>query len=251
MPSTRVTFNLEVRCLGCDTNQTGALDIMRRPKSTPVHELERYMRAGIAQKCAVTRTSEAIWLRCGGPRFRRAIRRRTGGRGRDEDADDPQSSCLVNHSGPIFFGSIVTGIDADKKSNAILNSKIALAPAPNDLKWAHLWVTESYPLSISATDTKDNSVGVSPPENGTQFGVVEIPPSDPVQSAQPLWHRTRTVDYVVVMSGEIDLMLEASVVHLQAGDTVVQQATNHAWINRGTVPCRLLFVLMDAKRPNG
>jgi quercetin dioxygenase-like cupin family protein len=146
---------------------------------------------------------------------------------------------------------VVTGIDADNKSNAILDSKITLAPAPNDLKWAHLWVTDSYPLSISATDTKDKSVGVSPPENGTQFGVVEIPASDPAQPAQPLWHQTRTVDYVVVMSGEIDLMLEASVVHLKAGDTVVQQVTNHAWVNRGIVPCRLLFVLMDAKQPKG
>ena len=145
---------------------------------------------------------------------------------------------------------VVTGIDADNNSNAILDSEITLAPAPNELKWAHLWVTD-IPISISATDTKDKSVGVSPPENGTQFGVVEIPPFDPAQPAQPLWHRTRTVDYVVVMFGEVDLMLEASVVHLKAGDTVVQQATNHAWVNRGTVPCRLLFVLMDAKHPKG
>jgi quercetin dioxygenase-like cupin family protein len=109
----------------------------------------------------------------------------------------------------------------------------------------------SYPLSISATDTKDKSIGVSPPEDGTQFGVVEIPPSDPTQSTQSLWRRTRTVDYVVVISGEIDLMLEASVVHLKAGDTVIQQATNHAWVNHGAVECRLLFVLMDAKEPKG
>jgi hypothetical protein len=146
---------------------------------------------------------------------------------------------------------VVTGIDANNKSNAILDRKITLAPAPNDLNWAHLWVTDSHPLSISATDTKDNSTGVSPPENGTQFGVVEFLPSDPAHPAKPLWHQTRTVDYVVVISGEIDLMLEASVVHLKAGDTVVQQATNHAWVNRGTVPCRLLFVLMDAKQPKG
>ena len=64
----------------------------------------------------------------------------------------------------------------------------------------------------------------------------------------PLWHRTRTVDYVVVISGEIDLMLDDSVVHLKAGDSVVQQATNHAWVNRGNEVRRLL-VLMDAKQP--
>jgi uncharacterized cupin superfamily protein len=59
----------------------------------------------------------------------------------------------------------------------------------------------------------------------------------------------RTVDYVAVISGEIDLMLDDSVVHLKAGDTVVQQATNHAWVNRGKEICRLLFVVMDAKQP--
>jgi uncharacterized cupin superfamily protein len=62
-------------------------------------------------------------------------------------------------------------------------------------------------------------------------------------------HRTRSVDYAVVMSGEIDMMLDDGVVHLKPGDTVVQQATNHAWINRGTAPCRVLFVLMDSKQP--
>jgi uncharacterized cupin superfamily protein len=51
-------------------------------------------------------------------------------------------------------------------------------------------------------------------------------------------HRTRTVDYAVVLSGEIDMMLDDSVVHVRAGDVIVQQATNHAWINRGTQPCR-------------
>lgn len=53
----------------------------------------------------------------------------------------------------------------------------------------------------------------------------------------------------MVISGEIDLMLDNSVVHLKAGDTVVQQATNHAWVNRGKEICRLLFVATDAKPP--
>jgi mannose-6-phosphate isomerase-like protein (cupin superfamily) len=62
-------------------------------------------------------------------------------------------------------------------------------------------------------------------------------------------HRTRTVDYAIIMSGEIDMMLDDKVVHVKAGDVVVQQATNHAWLNHGTEPCRIIFVLMDSKQP--
>jgi uncharacterized cupin superfamily protein len=64
-----------------------------------------------------------------------------------------------------------------------------------------------------------------------------------------LMHRTRTVDYAVILSGEIDMMLDETTVHVKAGDVVIQQATNHAWVNRGTQPCRILFVLMDSKQP--
>jgi quercetin dioxygenase-like cupin family protein len=142
---------------------------------------------------------------------------------------------------------VVTGGGVDNKSTVMLDSRIALTPAPNDLKWAHLWITDIFPLTVSDSDTRNKSLGVSPPENGTQFGIVEFAPVDHAHAADPLWHRTRTVDYVVVLFGEIDLMLDDKVVHLSAGDTVVQQATNHAWVNRGSGPCRLLFVLMDAK----
>jgi len=65
----------------------------------------------------------------------------------------------------------------------------------------------------------------------------------------PFMHRTRTVDYAVIMSGEIDMMLDNVTVHLKPGDMVVQQATNHGWVNHGSQPCRILFVLMDAKEP--
>ena len=58
-----------------------------------------------------------------------------------------------------------------------------------------------------------------------------------------------TRDYAVILSGEIDMKLDDAVVHLKQGDVVIQQATNHAWINRGTQPCRILFLLMDAKQP--
>src|SRR5262249_57831488 len=63
----------------------------------------------------------------------------------------------------------------------------------------------------------------------------------------PMMHRTRTVDYAIILSGEIDMMLDDSEMHLKAGDVVVQQATNHAWINRGKEPCRTAFVLIDSR----
>jgi uncharacterized cupin superfamily protein len=65
----------------------------------------------------------------------------------------------------------------------------------------------------------------------------------------PLMHPTRSVDYAVVLSGEIDMMLDDTVVHLKGGDTVVQQATGHAWVNHGKETCRILFVLMDSTQP--
>jgi len=113
---------------------------------------------------------------------------------------------------------------------------------------------------------------ISPPDNGSIFRVIEFAPFDSSAESKmdpnlvmklvgdhaptrglpvrhPLMHRTRTVDYAYIMSGEIDMMLDDSVVHLKTGDVVVQQATNHAWINRGPVPCRILFVLMDSEQP--
>ena len=56
-----------------------------------------------------------------------------------------------------------------------------------------------------------------------------------------------SIDYVIVLSGEIDMEMDASTVKLKAGDVLVQRGTHHAWHNRGTVPARLAFVLIDAK----
>ena len=63
----------------------------------------------------------------------------------------------------------------------------------------------------------------------------------------PGMHRTRTIDYALILSGEIDMMLDDSEVHLKAGDVVVQRGTNHAWVNRGDQPCRVAFILIDGK----
>jgi mannose-6-phosphate isomerase-like protein (cupin superfamily) len=168
---------------------------------------------------------------------------------------------------------VVTGLDANDKSVVMFDSQMPLKTGPYGLNSTNLWVTNTYPLGFSfKDDTSAIPVGVSPLDNGTKFRVVEFPPLDAateakmepnylmkavgafapargVPVAHPFMHRTRSVDYAVVMSGEIDMMLDDTVVHLKPGDTIVQQATNHAWINRGKETCRILFVLMDSKQP--
>jgi quercetin dioxygenase-like cupin family protein len=62
-------------------------------------------------------------------------------------------------------------------------------------------------------------------------------------------HRTDTVDYVLCMAGGIDMELDdGATVHMNAGDVMVQQGTNHSWINNGPGPCRIAFALLDGKR---
>jgi mannose-6-phosphate isomerase-like protein (cupin superfamily) len=132
-----------------------------------------------------------------------------------------------------------------------------------------LWMTDRSPAAIAGSaDRAAVDMGIAPPERGSIFRIVDIPPITPqiasldpdhMQSElaphapkrglpprHPLMHRTRTVDYAIVMAGEIDMLLDDSEIHLKAGDVLVQQGTNHAWVNRGTEPCRIAFVLIDA-----
>jgi uncharacterized cupin superfamily protein len=78
---------------------------------------------------------------------------------------------------------------------------------------------------------------------------VNHPPIKGIPVKHPMMHRTRTLDYAMILSGEIDMMLDDTSVHLKQGDVIVQQATNHGWVNHGSQPCRILFVLMDSKEP--
>ena len=62
-------------------------------------------------------------------------------------------------------------------------------------------------------------------------------------------HRTRSIDYAIVLEGEIDMLLDDTQVHCKAGDIMVQQGTNHAWVNNSGNPCRICFVLIDSQVP--
>jgi quercetin dioxygenase-like cupin family protein len=107
-----------------------------------------------------------------------------------------------------------------------------------------IWSTDRTPAPIErgdpVEDMGDRTLGSAPPLHGTRFCVIDFPPGNP-----PARHRTDTLDYVIVLEGEIDMDLDDSTVHLKAGDVMVQRGTYHAWVNRGTARARIAVVLVD------
>ena len=123
-----------------------------------------------------------------------------------------------------------------------------LAANPTSRRRGHdsqlIWTTDSSPAATTgAEDMAAREVGRPPPAQGSIFRVLEIQPGAEVEM-----HRTDTIDYVIVISGEMDMRLDDSVVHLQAGDVMVQRGTWHGWANNGDQPCRFAAILIDGKR---
>jgi len=104
-----------------------------------------------------------------------------------------------------------------------------------------VWTTEGFPVDNNGDDDQGQRRTGTALANGTVFRVLELMPGN-----APRNHRTDSIDYAVVMSGEIDMELDGSSVHLKAGDVLVQQGTIHNWVNRGTEPCVIAFVLIAA-----
>jgi mannose-6-phosphate isomerase-like protein (cupin superfamily) len=105
-----------------------------------------------------------------------------------------------------------------------------------------VWSTGSFPADNSnSEDGGARNVG-STDSNGTVFRIVRYDPG-----VAPRNHRTDSVDYAIVISGEIDMEMDGAIVHLQQGDCLVQRGTVHNWINRGTEPCVIGFVLIAAE----
>ncbi|MBT5048684.1 MAG: cupin domain-containing protein [Rhodospirillaceae bacterium] len=165
---------------------------------------------------------------------------------------------------------VITGHDENGTAivtmdSAAPNSRVRSA---SGLTSTLIWVEDETPADNEGDmDKADRESGVSPPDGGSLFRIVEFPPEQEGHSfsneamkqelgldadngtivRHPGMHRTRSVDYAIVISGEIHMLLDESEVHLKAGDTIVQRGTNHAWANRGDAPCIIAFVLIDAK----
>jgi len=137
---------------------------------------------------------------------------------------------------------VVTGHDANGRAVV----KIDDVPAARSNRPGHeavvAWSTQGHPVDNSGDeDAAQRELG-STLADGSVFRIISYGPG-----VAPRNHRTSSIDYAVVMSGEIDMELDDSVVHLRAGDVLVQRGTVHNWVNNGTEPCVIAFVLIDAK----
>jgi mannose-6-phosphate isomerase-like protein (cupin superfamily) len=166
---------------------------------------------------------------------------------------------------------VITGHDVNGKAVCIKDGPatcVLSRPERPGVTLTNLWQTDATPAAFDgAEETVDGPLILHPPANGAVFRIVEFEPEDPktlstvdgkaafatmgaannvVEDARhPYMHRTDTVDFGVVISGEITMMLDDEDYLLKAGDTFVQRGTNHAWSNRGSQTCRIAFVLVD------
>jgi mannose-6-phosphate isomerase-like protein (cupin superfamily) len=138
---------------------------------------------------------------------------------------------------------VVTGHDANGRAIVMIDETVKNITSGRPGQSASvIWTTEGFPVDNTGdADTSGRKVGTTL-ANGCVFRVVEFGPG-----VSPRNHRTDSIDFAVVMSGEIDMQLDDSEVHLKAGDVLVQRGTIHNWVNRGSVPCVIAFALVDAK----
>ena len=144
-----------------------------------------------------------------------------------------------------------------------------------------VWNTQETPARIdrASGEPAEDGIQLAPPRNGTRIRVLDIPPEDErlaamtveevrahfdevgagdasshtghASSRHHLMHRTETVDYGIVLDGEITLILDVGETVVRAGDIVIQRGTNHGWANRSGRNCRIAFVLIDGRYEDG
>jgi quercetin dioxygenase-like cupin family protein len=120
-----------------------------------------------------------------------------------------------------------------------------------------IWATDSMPANLEQCAKIENSLFPTVEPKGSLFRYVHIPPDSqikidlneiPANARHPYMHKTETLDYIIILSGEVYLIMEEGETLLKPGDIVVQCGTNHAWNNRSSEPCIQLAVLLDAKQ---
>jgi quercetin dioxygenase-like cupin family protein len=138
---------------------------------------------------------------------------------------------------------VVTGHNEQGLARVIIDEQVKNVtsgrPGANS---AVIWTSEGFPVDNDGNaDTSGRKTGTTL-DNGIVFRVVSFGPGVAARN-----HRTDSIDYAAVLSGEIDMELDGETVHLKAGDVLVQRGTIHNWVNKGTEPCVIAFTLVAAK----
>ncbi len=171
---------------------------------------------------------------------------------------------------------IVTGTDANGHSCIAEDGPppvISTIPGRPGLRNANIWSTSATPVPVDEPDRIALHKGLYPPKNGTVIRVMDIPPEPQTDEEQRAWHAataetvfpdrdrrvadksrhpgmhiTDTVDYAIILFGEMYAVMEEGETLMKAGDVLVQRGTNHSWSNRSGEVCRVAFILVDGKR---
>lgn len=151
---------------------------------------------------------------------------------------------------------VVTGHDASGRSIILSDG---MPPNVRDkntgVDFIEIWNTASVPASITAQESEPTNgpLVVPPSHGGTKIRLNDFYPGhienlpDRADGRHRMMHRTRSIDYGIVLEGEIYMILDDEEVLLQTGDIVVQRGTDHAWENRSTSVCRMVFILVSAE----
>ena len=159
----------------------------------------------------------------------------------------PDTTPTAPAAGPQAVRRIVTGHDDSGTAKVLVDAPATNIKSPRAGQFSTLlWCTEGAPAAMpigdDAEDMGARRLGTYPPERGTRFMIAEYPAGN-----VPRRHRTETIDYIVVLSGRIEMELDdGRAVAMGAGDVMVQRGTYHAWRNPGPEVCRMVFVLVDA-----
>lgn len=158
---------------------------------------------------------------------------------------------------------IVTGHNNEGKS-------VVVHQGPTSFQ---MWVTDKTPAGFKdITEVESRKIRLEPPPNGTKLAYFRVHPDDPSKSREdlekesavtfeaiggshcrpdttrdPRMHKTKTIDYIILLEGEVTLLLDEDEIDLKPFDVVIQRGTNHAWINKGSSPALLAAILIDAE----
>ena len=168
---------------------------------------------------------------------------------------------------------VITGHDNDGKSIVVLDGPPACSIGEDVGGLFELWNTDGNPINTKdRIDRADSEIILSPPRNGSKFRYFQINPTpegvpmDVMQdmaaeafkkigashhrvdtAKHPAMHKTNTIDYIILLKGDVTLIRDQEEVDIKPHDVVVQRGTNHAWVNNGNEPALLIAILIDSE----